>query len=327
MAGVEVTIEEGPVRAGVMATGAPVQAADATSVVRVRAVAVPNPQERVFGTALACALIVHAALIIGFTRAPVRQMGEKGGRPDGISVELVEAADLNSKNSVVTEGAPGIAGLPAPPPTKATPPPPEPKQEKSTPQPVPREAIELAPPPPEKAAKADASVPEEKKQETPLWPLDQQALDLVHPPERPPPAKSQQREAVAVPKPPAKPAQPQASQQLKIPDAPFLPSGGSTGFARPAGITRSGENDEFGRGVIRALRKTMPPARPEPAQVTVRFVLSDYGNLVELRLERSSGDPVIDQSVIFSVKQSSFPFPPVNAPIVDRTFLVTYVYR
>lgn len=308
-----------------MATGAPVQAADATSAVRVRAVAVPNPQERVFGTALACALIVHAALLIGFTRSQPRLMGEKGGRPDGISVELVEAADLNNKNSVATEGAPGSAARPAPPPAKATPPPPEPQQEKAAPQPTPKGATELAPSPPEQAAKADVAAPEEKQQ-APLWPLDQQVLDLVHPPDRPPPAKAP-REAVAAPKPPAKPAQPQAPLQLKIPDAPFLPSGGSAGFARPTGITRSGENDEFGRGVIRALRKTMPPGRPEPAQVTVRFLLSDYGNLVELRLERSSGDPVLDQSVMFSVKQSSFPFPPVNAPIVDRTFLVTYVYR
>jgi TonB family protein len=309
-----------------MEAGVNAQATDAAGAVRVRSVAVPNPQERVFGIAFACALLMHAALLIAVTRSQpqYRLMGEKSGRPDGISVELVEAADLDSKNSVATEGAPGIALLPAPPPAKATPPP-KPQDEKSTAHPAPKEAAELAPPPAEKAAKSEASISEDKKQETPLWPPNKQALDLVHPRDRSPSAKSQ-REA-AVPRPPVKPAPPQAPQQLKIPDTPFLPTGGVAGFARPAGITRSGENDEFGRGVIRALRKTMPPPRPEPAQVTVRFVLSDYGNLVELRLERSSGDPVLDQSVMFSVKQSSFPFPPVNAPVVDRTFLVTYVYR
>ena len=33
-----------------------------------------------------------------------------------------------------------------------------------------------------------------------------------------------------------------------------------SGMNWPPGITRSGENDNFGRGVIRALKKTMPPA-------------------------------------------------------------------
>jgi periplasmic protein TonB len=98
-------------------------------------------------------------------------------------------------------------------------------------------------------------------------------------------------------------------------------------LARPADITRSGENDEFGRGVVRALRKTMPSLRDTTGRVTVRLLLSETGNLVAVQLVRSSGDSQLDQSVVFAVKQSSFPLPPNGSTRSDRTFLVTYIYN
>lgn len=341
-----------------MTAGATARADDATGTVRVRAAALPTPRETVFRIALAGALFVHAALIVGFTRSSSpRQMGEKSGRPDGISVELVEAADLRSKNTFATDGAPPgaiapaqpaaktadqsleqQAKAPAPPSPKAAAelvPPPEkaakpsekadkeqPKEQEQTSQPetLPKEAPKLAPAPaPEQVVKAE----EVDKQDKP-WSLDKLALELV----LPEPGKKSEPPPAAKPAPAPKPSEKPAPQpQLKLPNTPFVPSAISAGLARPAGITRSGENDEFGRGVIRALRKTMPPGGPQQGQVTVRFLLSDYGNLAELRLERSSGDPLLDQNVMFAVKQSSFPFPPPKAPPVDRTFLVTYIYR
>ena len=41
----------------------------------------------------------------------------------------------------------------------------------------------------------------------------------------------------------------------------------------------------------------------------------------------SSGDPVFDQKVAFSVKQASFPIPPAGATVADRTFHVAYIYH
>ena len=79
--------------------------------------------------------------------------------------------------------------------------------------------------------------------------------------------------------------------------------------------------------MIRALRKTMPDMGSTRGRVPVRLVLSQNGNLVEVRLVRSSGNPLLDQAVMFAVQQTSFPFPPPNAPPVDRTFLVTYIYE
>ena len=114
--------------------------------------------------------------------------------------------------------------------------------------------------------------------------------------------------------------------ELSLPDSALAPAGRSAAFARPPNITRSGENDEFGRGVIRALRRTMPSSE-RLGQVTIRLFLSETGNLLEARLIRSGGDPIMDQNVVFAAKQSSFPIPPNGATVADRTFLVTYVYH
>ena len=103
--------------------------------------------------------------------------------------------------------------------------------------------------------------------------------------------------------------------------------GGSAAVNRPPDITRSGENDDFGRGVIRALRATMPSPTGWVGRVTVRFVLSPTGNIAEIRLAGSGGDPIMDQNVVFAARQASFPLPPKSATLSDRSFLVTYVYR
>ena len=35
----------------------------------------------------------------------------------------------------------------------------------------------------------------------------------------------------------------------------------------------------------------------------------------------------LDQSVIFAAKQTSYPLPPGNSNVADRTFLITYIYE
>ena len=49
----------------------------------------------------------------------------------------------------------------------------------------------------------------------------------------------------------------------------------SSAVGRPPGITRSGANDDFGRGVIRALKKTMPPATGIKGRLTIKLILDE----------------------------------------------------
>ena len=71
----------------------------------------------------------------------------------------------------------------------------------------------------------------------------------------------------------------------------------------------------------------MPSPAGQLGRVTVKLLLSNNGNLVEVQLIRGAGIPGLDQSVVFAVKQASFPIPPGGSTLVDRTFLVTYIYN
>ncbi len=62
-------------------------------------------------------------------------------------------------------------------------------------------------------------------------------------------------------------------------------------------------------------------------RVTVRLLLNENGDLVDVQVVSPSGKPLLDQSVVFSTKQASFPLPPRGSTQIDRTFIVTYVYR
>lgn len=290
--------------------------------------AVIEAQERNFWVGLACAVVLHAALIASAIRSLPRQMGETTGQPDGISVDLVDASDLGIKNTFAEDsGAPGAKPKMPPPTPPAEPPRPAPEQPaaKVIPDPpTPATAEPMQPPTPSKQAKA---LPE---------PIDKQALELAPPPERSeafkleePPARPAPPKKQPPPQQPQQEAQPkpQQKQSLQLDLTPqFAPGDRGAAVQRPAGVTRSGENDEFGRGVIRALRKTIPSSSVL-GRVTVRFLLSETGNLVEVRLVGGTGDPVLSQNVVFAVKQSSFPIPPGGSTVIDRTFLVTYVYH
>jgi periplasmic protein TonB len=294
------------------------QPASDARTVRTRLVALRDTRERSFWIGLACAAIVHAAVIVGAVRSLPRQMGEASGRPDGISVELVDAADLQSKNTFAEDGSQPGAQTPAQkqPPSQATPPAPPPVPPADTAQP--------APPAPEQKADPRAA----EKQDLPALP---EAADQSKAATKPAPAKKPQpAEQPPQPQPQPQPKpQPQQKQALQFdlpPEVFVAPGTRGAAVARPPGVTRSGENDEFGRGVIRALRKTMPSSSVL-GRVTVRFFLSGNGNLVDVRLVGPSGDPVLNQNVVFAVKQSSFPIPPSGSTEVDRTFMVTYVYH
>jgi TonB family protein len=281
-------------------------------------------RQRGFWLALLGALVFHAAFIVELNRNAPRRTGAPDGSDNAIAVEIVTEADLKSRETVAL---PPPAARPAPQPqpeaAQPAPTPPEPEAAaQPAPTPPPQAKQEAAPP------KAEPLVPDLED----VAPLPEKLTPEQKPAEEWKAEAKKAEEPLAKPDPPAKkkPA-PQARLDLAppstMPDAPSAAPGRNSSFSRPPGITRSGENDEFGRGVIRALRATMPPPSGVYGRVTVRLFLNDNGDLTEVHVIESSGKAGLDQSIVFATKQSNFPLPPAGATLADRTFLITYVYR
>ena len=135
--------------------------------------------------------------------------------------------------------------------------------------------------------------------------------EAARPVEKPQPTQKQEpaeKPAEAKPKPPAKkPAQKTETANLDLtPPAVFQApvGGGGAGVQQPVGITRSGENDDFARGVIRALQSTTPQLRNPFGRVTVRIELNMNGNVVRTTVLKPSNIAGLDQSVVFATQPS-----------------------
>jgi TonB family protein len=319
--------------------------------------------DRRFAMYVLLALTLHALMLVSFNSGEPRRLGAEGGADDAISVSLITAKDLDGRATIedraaglpVPSAPPARTETPAPPappqpepPAEATPPdvttPPEPTATATPPPPAAAEpTTDPAPPAPlrptlpepalEPAPKAADAKPAPEKAEAKADPSPADAPPAAKadtkPPERP------QKPAEAKPK-PAEPkpkaAKPERTETAKLdltPPAIFQApvGGGGAGVQRPAGITRSGENDDFARGVILALQRTMPQLRNTFGRVTVRITLNMNGNLAGTVVMKPSSVAGLDQSVVFATQQSSFPFPPRNAKPQDLVFFVTYIYR
>ena len=314
--------------------------------------ALRNERPRVFWLGFTLALLVHALFIIGIGRSSNRTLGTEDGAADAIAVEIVDGATL--KDSMAPPEPPAAAP-PAQQPQQQQQPPQQAQPEVPPAPPVPPEVAEAQPAPPPEAAPPKETPPDTKsptqalpedfadtlaelqdtpanqeKPQTPPEQLKETPKPELKPAEKeqPKPAEPKQQQAKPKPKPPQKRTQTSALD-LSVPsdtDGADSDEGGASAVQRPPGITRSGENDEFARNVIRALQKTMPRERAH-GRVTVRIVLSENGSRADVKLLKSGGDPDLDFNVMFAARQTAYPFPPHNSTLVDRTFTVTYIYR
>jgi protein TonB len=305
-------------------------------------------RDRAFWAAFACALGAHALIILAMllSNSAARTLGTSDGASDAIAVEIVDGATLKDSMAPPTPATPPPGAQPqqtaalAEPQPPQPPQPPEPPQETPTP---PEPQAEAAPSPTPEAAQPAEAPPAEKPAEKlaaealPALEDAAPADQLLQPPPQEAPKQEAPKEAQkAEPKkqPPAK-QKPQKKKtqtsalDLSVPydgSATDSDAGSSSAVQRPPGITRSGENDEFARNVIRALQKTMPRERAR-GRVTVRIVLNENGSRADVKLLQSGGDSDLDFNVMFAARQTAYPFPPKNATLVDRTFTVTYIYR
>ena len=312
--------------------------------------AVVRAHDRKFWAGLAVAMLLHSLLLIGINLSKPKQIGDPSGADNAISVDLVTEADLESRSTVTEKG-----GAPEPPapqtPPAETPRPPEPQSQpppetkaEAEPEKKPDEKLDVKPEPVAEPVSEPKTEPKPESQD-PIRPTIAEDIPdvLALPEEGPEPDKK-----VAAAKPEDKPQEkPPEKKQEKKPEKPpqkktaaldltppapsFTPpvtgGGGGAGLERPPGITRSGANDAFARGVIRALQKTMPQLSNTLGRVTVRIILGENGNLASVKVVRASDIAGLDQSVMFATQQTSYPFPPPNSKDVDRIFTITYIYR
>jgi len=275
--------------------------------------------DRRFYAGLALALTLHSLMFAGFYSSPPRFIGDPSGSPDAISVALVtdaELRDLAATPDPKPQGSP-IPPVPTPqPPAEATPPPAEVTPPPSPPQSAPAKAT------PEPSSPSEVAVTDDALTLKPIEDL----LASTQKKSEPAPA-----EPPRAPAPPAKQAKPERQRSAVLdlsPPANFSTFGGrSTNMARPAGITRSGENDFFARAVVSALQRTMPQLNETRGRVTVRITLDMDGDLVSTQVVNPSAIAGLDRSVVFATRQTSFPFPPRNARTADLVFLITYIYN
>ncbi len=281
---------------------------------------VASKEDRRFYIGLALATVFHSLLFAGFYGSPPRFIGDPSGDKDAINVAIVSEAELRSLSSARSSPPPGQPVPPTPPPPApaeaAAPPPPPPSQ----PAVQPAEATPAQPPTPPEAAVPEAALT--------LKPLEEPPTKTEAKPEPKPAAPPK-----AEPTPPAKQTKPERTKQARLDLSPPplfsapMSGGRGTDLARPPGATRSGENDAFARGVVGALRKTMPQLSDATGRVTVRITLDRDGSLVSTQIVNPSNVRDLDRSVVFSTRQASFPFPPRNANAADLVFLITYIYH
>jgi len=270
--------------------------------------------------------------LISVNTSEPRRIGDPSGADDAISVEMITEADLQRRSDVSEKagGAPAAASVASPP----TPPVPEtPAEAKAEPPPPEPEPV------PEPETKAEAVPEPAPKPEDAIKPaLAEEVAEPLPLPGLEPAKKTADAEAAAKPPPKPQPKPAPKPPQKKTAALDFTPpsqnsvqtftgGGGSAGFERPPGITRSGANDAFARDVIRALKKTMPQLSNTFGRVTVRIILNQNGNMTDVKVLKPSDVAGLDQNVIFATQQTSYPFPPPASKDVDRVFVVTYIYR
>ncbi len=254
-------------------------------------------RQPIFLIGLFAAAAVHAALILGMIGSPSRYIGDPEGSSRVINVELIDEAEF--QNSAPSTSRPDN------PPSAAT----------------------VAPPPQPETPRAQPEEPSASEPDLPQKSAEQPPLETKKPKAPSPQDTPEKRKVTEID--PNYELKPPAPLDLRVPFYATTTGAqrSSSGATRPPGITRSGENDKFGRDVIRSLRKMMPPPRGIKGRVTIRIFLDGQGNIAKAELVQSGGNRELDQSVLFSAQQATFPYPPKGATVADRTFRVTYIYR
>jgi len=254
--------------------------------------------------ALAFAIVLHVAAVAGlWWLSPFKPF-----KPQEEVIEVT--VDRGGAPPIIEEPAPAPEQKPAPQ-SLAMPRPEPPPQLQPQPEP-PRPPVEQAVPPPEPPPPPPTAMDFPKAAPPPPPPQQQPRP----PPQRPPQQPAQQ----PAPRPPENQAAAPAPSPLTPPtDVIIGPSGPS-------------QNDYFVQLARRLAENRYYPQsardRHQEGRVVVRVVIARNGQLIDARVERSSGVPAIDEAELDTVRRSS-PFPPLPLHIAGQqaTFLIPVNYK
>lgn len=254
--------------------------------------------DRFSPAALALAVVLHVAAAAGlWWLAPFK--------PLKLQEDVIEVTvDRGGAPPAAEQPAPAPEAKPAPQTLAMPKPPPEPPPAPEPPKPQVEQALPPPEPPPPPPTAADFPKPAPPPQVKPR-PQPQRAP----PPARPPAPRPADNQAAAP-----------APSPLRAPaDVIIGPSGPS-------------QNDYFVQLARKLAQHRYYPQsardRNQEGRVVMRVVIARSGQLIDARVERSSGVPAIDEAELDTVRRSS-PFPPLPLHIAGQqaTFLIPVNYE
>jgi periplasmic protein TonB len=296
------------------------------------------------------AAAAHVLVLLALLAAPASEFGSGGASVDAISVSIISAAALESR-----QPSPDLAARAAPEQvapregdseTLSQPAPDKPDEVVKPPE---KQPIEEPPPEIEKEVAAPPTAPETPAPETvpdaqaaPIIapappepvaePIPEPKVARVDPPPDPPPPEKREeelkderpREETSTPSPEAAAAGGAPSRGV----APDLPP------AAAASAASRGDVNAYGLAVQAALlaadqRKAKARAAATRAKGTVvlRLVIAGDGALERADVQRSSGHRQLDEAAVQLVRLTAFPRPPASLTAEQRAYIAPIVFR
>lgn len=264
-----------------------------------RAIAAAVAGHLFLGTAMVGGFDGLLAGLIGMERRAERRIGDERGVIDGVSAEVIDAAEFNKRYIAFKAGnAAADASAAAQQPSPAAEP------QRVEPEAPSNEAVALLKPADGWAASTQAVDPEQREKKT----------------ERP---KTKERPA---PDRPAQPSLTEAEARELVEQSIEDLQSALVSVSAP-GAARLGEASPYVRGVIRTLKANMPKPAGMKGDVVIQLVVGVTGAVEGVRVVKSSGRPDLDRLVAERVYKTRLAAPPATASLRERAFQITYSYN
>ena len=300
-----------------------------------------------FTTSGFIASVAHLLVLVAIILMPPGEFGGRGASTDSISVSIVSASAIESRERVATTAAGGASDLVARPGESQTETTAAPKKHEKAPAPN----REDTPPDVQKDVATTPTAPEEAAPETvpdaiaaptiatappPPEPVSEPKVAMVEPPPEPPPPEKREE------KPEKKPEEAKPKEEATKPAAEAMVAGGapSTGAAQDlppsaaSAAARRGDANAYGLEVQAALmavdkrqaRERLAASRVK-GTVVLRLVIAGDGALERAEVQKSSGHRLLDEAAVQLVRTTAFPRPPEGLSPDQRAYTAPIVFR